>query len=58
MDGRADYEGFVLKLRPGEVGRLILTESETTRSVKPRLRHAGRRLGIELDVWSVGPFPN
>ncbi len=55
MNGKADYERFVLALGLGEVGKLIPTNGETIRSVQPRLKNAGKRLNIELQVWSVGP---
>ncbi len=47
MNGKADYDRFVLSSGPGEIGKLILTESETVRSVKPRLQNAVKRLTSE-----------
>ena len=44
-----------MALGVGEVGKLRLTDGEAMRSVKPWLTNAGKRLNIEVEVWSVGP---
>ena len=45
------YDEFVRKVDVSEVGDLELEPSESSRSVKVRLRRASSRLNIDLEIW-------
>jgi hypothetical protein len=49
----AQYEGFVNGIKRGQVGKLSLTSGETERGVILRVRRAGKRLGKDVDAWSI-----
>lgn len=46
------YEAFIAEVMDN-VGALSLSPGESVRSVKVRLRRAGKRLNITLDIWDV-----
>ncbi len=43
----------MLAIGPGEVGRLVLTDGETSRSIKIRVERAAERLNIFVAAWTV-----
>jgi hypothetical protein len=47
------YESFVRQVG-ADVGELQLSDDESARSVKIRLRRAASRLGSQLEIWDVG----
>ena len=47
------YDEFVRKVDVSEVGDLELEPSESSRSVKVRLRRASSRLNIDLEIWDA-----
>ncbi len=48
-----EFERVVLALGPGDVGRLVPTDGETSRSVKSLVERAVERLNILVAVWTV-----
>ncbi len=49
----SEFERFVLVLGPGEVGRLVPTDGETSRSVRRKIKGAAERLNILVAVRTV-----
>ncbi|MGH2634527.1 MAG: hypothetical protein ACRDG3_14075 [Tepidiformaceae bacterium] len=49
----AEYEGFLHRLKSGQVGKLTPTESETARALIRRVARAVRRLKKDVDVWAI-----
>jgi hypothetical protein len=46
------YESFI-KQATGNVGEMTLDPADAIRSIKVRLRRAGTRLGVNLDIWDA-----
>lgn len=53
QDRMLEYDGFVRRLKNGQVGKLTPTGNETTRALMLRLGGASRRLKKRVDVWAV-----
>ena len=49
----AEYEGFVLGIRDGQVGKLTPAEGETARAVATRVSRAGTRVRKNVHTWEV-----
>jgi hypothetical protein len=46
------YEGFI-RQATGNVGEVSLEAGDGIRSIKVKLRRAGTRVGVNLDIWDV-----
>jgi len=46
------YEDFIQQAT-GNVGEITLEPGDAIRSIKVRLRRAGTRLGVNLDIWDA-----
>ena len=49
-----EYIGYIQRVAPGEAGRLVAGEGETTQAIKRRLGAAAQALGKSLDSKSAG----
>ena len=49
----AEYDGFVRRVKKGEVGKLSPSPGETTRGLVLRIARAGKRVGKAVDAWTV-----
>ena len=49
----AQYEGYVLTLKSGSVGRLAPERAETPRALLTRIGRAASRVGKPIDAWQA-----
>jgi hypothetical protein len=49
----AQYEGYVLTLKGGSVGKLVPERAETPRALLMRINRASRRAGRAIDAWQA-----
>lgn len=50
----SEYDAYVTQVRDsGKIGSIAPEGSDTTRSVAHRITHAGRRLNVNLEVWTA-----
>ena len=49
----AEYEGFLDRVKKGQVGKLTPAARETPRGVAVRISRAGKRVGKAVDAWVV-----
>ena len=47
------YETYVVGIKKGQAGRLVLTDPETTRGVANRVSRAATRLGLTVETWAA-----
>ena len=47
----AEYQRYVSAPRNGQVGKLVPSGSETSRSVAVRVTRAGKRVGRAIETW-------
>ncbi|MEO6044868.1 MAG: hypothetical protein ABIQ47_13260 [Tepidiformaceae bacterium] len=47
----AEYERYAVGVKGGQVGKLVPTGGESTRSVAVRISRAGNRIGRSVDAW-------
>jgi hypothetical protein len=48
-----EYEGYLSRVRPGCVGRLVPDSGESTQGVRRRVARAARRLERPIRVWDA-----
>ena len=48
-----EYEGFLDRVKKGQVGKLIPAARDTPRGVAVRISRAGKRVGKAVDAWVV-----
>lgn len=47
----AEYERYAAGLKSGQVGKLVPSGGETSRSVAVRISRAGKRIGRGIEAW-------
>jgi hypothetical protein len=48
-----EYDGYVLSVKKGQVGKLTPGSGETARGVAYRVFRSGKRLGKAIDAWML-----
>lgn len=47
---RAEYEGYIAGLAPGQAGKLVLDKGDKFSTIRDRLRSAARRLDKRIQI--------
>jgi len=47
----AEYEGYVLGVKPGQAGKLVPSRGESPNAVSRRVLSAAKRLGRSVSAW-------
>jgi hypothetical protein len=50
---KAQYEGYVLSLKGGSVGKLVPERAETPRALLVRIGRAATRVGKPIEAWQA-----
>lgn len=49
-----EYQGYIGELRPGQAGKLLPSEGETSLTLRRRLTSAAKQVGKEIEVKRFG----